>query len=62
VDENNPADRAVYFSKLTACGEKEMVDGDRALSTLTDFFGAGPEQAGQRFHCIQLFPWPRAKH
>jgi len=41
-DKNKPADRAVYFSKLTTCGEKEMVDGDRAFSTLTDFFGGGP--------------------
>jgi hypothetical protein len=33
-----------------------------ALSTLPDFFGGGLERAGQRFHCIQLFPWPHTKH
>jgi hypothetical protein len=37
-NKNKPADRAVYFSKLTSCGEKEIVDGDHALSTLTDFW------------------------
>jgi len=26
------------FNKLTTCGEKEIVDGDHARSTLTDFW------------------------
>jgi uncharacterized membrane protein YeaQ/YmgE (transglycosylase-associated protein family) len=60
-DKNKPADRAVYCSKLTTCGEKEMVHDEETLSTLPDFFGGGPERASQRFW-IQLFSLPHTKH
>jgi hypothetical protein len=37
------------FSRLTTCAEKEIVDGDRVLSTPSDFSGGGPEMLANSF-------------
>jgi hypothetical protein len=41
-NKNKPADRAVYFSKLTTCGEKETVDGRGRAFDATRLLWRGP--------------------